>query len=66
MLLIDGNLSGGNGAGDEEEEEDLIVVDEDFEFNEDRHNEEYVKVQHNYQHQFNNKDSYSIIPFSGV
>lgn len=52
--------------GNEEDGNDLIVVDEDFEFNEDRHNEEYVKVQHNHRHHFNNKDSYSIIPFSGV
>lgn len=52
---------------DEEEYENVMIVDEDFDFNagEGRHNEEYVKIQH-YDDNIQNKDSYSIIPFSGV
>ena len=51
---------------DEEEEENVMIVDEDFDFNggEGSHNEEYVKIQH--YDDIQNKDSYSIIPFSGV
>lgn len=55
---------------DEEEYDNVMIVDEDFDFNdggEGRHNEEYVKIQHYDDNMMqNNKDSYSIIPFSGV